>query len=262
MSEKDLSALDAQAIQRQTQCPVVIFDSVTSTNTVAKEYAAKGCPNGTAVLARNQSAGRGRRGRSFFSDADGIYLSVILRPNEAFSNISLITPAAAVAVCDAIYETAAVDCRIKWVNDLFLRGKKICGILTEAVTDAKSGVIDSVVVGIGINFCGDESALPAEIRSVAGFLFEKNPTISKNALAAAIVNCLTNRLAAADFAAFVPDYRRRCFILGKEIEFVQGGKTVHATAVDIDENCGLKVLLEDGSSTVLRTGEISVRPAD
>lgn len=256
---RSLDRLDAAAITAKTDCAVTVFDTVTSTNIIAKEQAAQGAPHGTSVIAMHQTNGRGRRGRSFASAGDGIYLSIVLRPNTDYSHAPLITTAAAVAVSDAIAEVCKIECQIKWVNDLFYNGKKICGILTEAVTDIESGAIDSVVVGIGVNFRGKTEDLPEEIQNIAGFLFADKATATRNDLACAIIQNVLRETARLEERTFIESYKNRCFILGKEIEFIYGGKAVLGTAVDVDENCGLKVVLDSCEEILLQAGEVSVR---
>ncbi len=252
--------LCADEISRITGTEVIVFDSVTSTNTIAKERAAEGVPHGYTVIAAHQTKGRGRRGHSFESVGDGIYLSTVLRPGEDYSHAPLITAAAAVAVHDSINEICARSCAIKWVNDLFLDGRKICGILTEAVTDMESGAIDSIVVGIGINFSGKIQELPEEIRDIVGFIYtDKSPRVTRNALAAAIIRHLLMYADNPEEKRFLKTYRQNCNILGQRIEFRRGNTTVAATALDIDDTCGLKVLTDEGEELTLHAGEISVK---
>ncbi|MEG1870124.1 MAG: biotin--[acetyl-CoA-carboxylase] ligase, partial [Oscillospiraceae bacterium] len=133
--------------------PITALKTVSSTNTHARMMAANGAKHGTIVVSEEQTNGKGRMGRTFFSpEGSGIYMSIILRPNTHTTNAVFITTAAAVAVCRAIAKLTVAKPTIKWVNDIILRDKKICGILTEAVTDFENGMVESVVVGIGINF--------------------------------------------------------------------------------------------------------------
>ena len=163
------------------------YSSLESTNLTAKQLAVAGAPHGTAVAASAQTAGRGRLGRSFFSPKDaGVYLSVILRPQpfdgaapisglRSTEDAMLMTTAASVAAARAIEAVSGRQVQIKWVNDLYLDGKKICGILTEGVTSFESGTIESIVIGIGINCFPPEGGLPEEIRRTAGCLFPEGP---------------------------------------------------------------------------------------
>ena len=144
-----------------SQDMIHVFKTVDSTNLVAKKMALEQAPHGTVVLAEEQTAGRGRMGRSFHSPAgSGIYMSFILRPNLTSNDAVLITTAASVAVARAIEEVTHIHTGIKWVNDVYMNGKKICGILTEALTDFESGGIESIILGIGINFSTAVSSFP------------------------------------------------------------------------------------------------------
>ena len=167
-----------------------IYDNTTSTNRLAKEAAIAGAEHGTVILAKEQTAGRGRKDHSFYSPEGGLYMSILLKP-EHLSTLEpdAITTLTGNAVCNAIETLVGVRPRIKPINDLFIDDKKICGILTEAGTEFETGDVQWIVVGIGINFDSDISAFPADIKKTATSLFApgKN-TITKNQLAAAIIN--------------------------------------------------------------------------
>ena len=169
---------------------VELRKSVTSTNTILREMATKGAPECLVLVAEEQTAGKGRQGRSFHSPADyGVYFSILLRPDSIASEAAaLITSAAAVATAQAIEEVVGVKVGIKWVNDLFMDGKKVCGILTEAVTDLKSGSIGWVVIGIGVNVT--TAGFPAELSEIAGSIGVLG---IRNQLAAAIIDELYRR---------------------------------------------------------------------
>ena len=238
-----------------------VFPCLPSTNQEAKRMALERAEQGSAVLAEEQSAGRGRLGRSFFSPrGNGLYMSVILRPKADVSNAVLITTAAAVGVCRAIDTVTGRHPQIKWVNDLYLNEKKICGILTEAVTNFETGVIESVVVGIGINFKGSQSTLPEELRHKAGFLYtDEPPATTRNHLAAEIINQLCILCDTLELRSFLPEYRMRSMIIGEQIRFLRNQVWSEALAVDIDDNGGLIIALSDNKRETLSSGEVSVR---
>lgn len=240
--------------------PVEVFESLPSTNIVARERAANGAPHGTVIVANTQSAGRGRRGRSFVSGGLGIYMSVVIRPKVYGADATLATTAAAVAVHDAVLEVCGKDCGIKWVNDLFLGGKKICGILTEAATDMESGDINSMVVGIGINFRGVAKDFPPELREIAGFVLEpQEGEADRNTLIARVAANLLKRVETMEDRSFLEDYRRHSLILGQRVEYTRGGKTYVATAYDIDDNGGLQVRRDDQVRETISAGEVSIK---
>lgn len=173
MLVKDSHRLSMEAIQPFLVSPEVylkVYQEIDSTNRAAKEAAVTGLAgHGGCVVAGKQTAGRGRRGRSFYSPEEaGLYLSVILKPRGSLKESLLLTAEAAVAVYKAVLRTTGISLGIKWVNDLYYNEKKVCGILTEAVTDFESGDIDFAVVGIGLNLYEAEGGYPSEIRNVAG----------------------------------------------------------------------------------------------
>ena len=144
--------------------------------------------------------------------------------------------------------------------DLYLNEKKICGILTEAVTNFGTGVIESVVVGIGINFKGSQSILPEELRHKAGFLYtDEPPATTRNHLAAEIINQLCILCDTLELRSFLPEYRMRSMIIGEQIRFLRNQVWSEALAVDIDDNGGLIIALSDNKRETLSSGEVSVR---
>ena len=161
---------------------VEYFYSVTSTNTVMKEKAEHGAPEGLVVVSSEQTAGRGRRGKQFISKGGtGIYFSILLRPELNPRDALLITTCAAAAVSEAIEKNSDIKTKIKWVNDIYSGDKKICGILTEAAFDMEGGGLNYAVLGIGINIYFPENSLPDEIKNIAGAVF-KNEDYDREAV--------------------------------------------------------------------------------
>lgn len=243
-----------------------IFESVTSTNTIAKQYAAEnGCtaPVEKIFIANEQTAGRGRRGRSFYSPAGtGTYMSFLLSPGIEAAEAVKLTTAASVAVCAAIEAVSGLKPEIKWVNDVYLNNRKICGILTEAVTDFETGEVDSVVIGIGVNVFTEE--FPREITEIAGSIGDVSSKLDRNRLIAEIINSLMrlfttedNRLVMSDY---IDEYKKRSMVIGKRIKILNTNET--AEALDIDKNGGLIVMLDSGETRTLASGEISLRTVE
>ena len=168
--------------------PIYLYDKLESSNRTAKTLALEGAPHGTMVLTSQQTAGRGRLGRRFESPAGkGIYLSLVLRPGLPMTEAQAVTVSAAVAVCRAVKRLCGLDLGIKWVNDLYYNGKKVCGILTEAGADIESGQLEWLVVGIGLNLTSRPEDWPEELRPIAGSLYPGGPApVSRAALAGAI----------------------------------------------------------------------------
>lgn len=247
--------------EKYRQNPIFVYKKIDSTNQEVKRRALEGAEEGLVVLAEEQTAGKGRRGRSFFSPPGcGIYMSVLFRPTrEQTKDVVLVTTAASVAVCRAIRGVLNEEPEIKWVNDVCLRGKKICGILTEAVSDFESGQIDLVVVGIGINYAVPEQGYPEELRDVVGAVCNDSEKIPRNVLAAAVLNELFALYDSLSDKQYIEDYRRWSNVIGKEIRFTSGDEWADAHAVDICDDGGLLVELKNGDREILHTGEITLR---
>jgi len=239
------------------------FDTIDSTNTAAKNLARQGAPHGTVLIADHQTGGRGRRGRSFHSPAgSGIYMSVILRPDCAPTELMHLTCAAAVAMCDAVEEAAGIRPGIKWTNDLVYGQKKLAGILTELGLDSR-GQIDYAIIGIGINCTQQEADFPEEIRAIAGSLSSvTGRKISREKVAAAIMDALyrmSNQLLTGK-KAILDCYRRNCITIGREVSIVKAdGSIRHGTAVGLDEEGALLVRFCDNTTEIVNSGEVSVR---
>lgn len=237
-----------------------VRQSVTSTNTLAKEMAAKGALEGTVLIAREQTEGRGRMGRSFYSPStSGIYFSVILRPKLNLEDSLLITTGAAVAVAKAIETVAQADAKIKWVNDIFVNDRKVCGILTEASLNFESGGLEYAVVGIGINI--ETNSFPEDIRQIAGSIFQNKPgdTPVTSMLVAEVLNNLSDCMSSLTDLKYLEEYRKRSFLIGKEILVIKGKETLPAKAIDIDEKARLVVEYPDHTKEALISGEVSTK---
>lgn len=238
------------------------LSSVDSTNKKVTALAYDGAQNGFVVIADKQTGGKGRMGRSFFSPGGkGIYLSILLKPDGEISELSGITAAAAVAVCRAVKTVYGETPDIKWVNDLLIGGKKVCGILTEAALEGESGRISYIIIGIGINVQGEEKDFPEEIRNIATSLQnEYGKTVPKAELAARVIEELDK----IDFSS--PEGRERTLLeyralnatVGKRVGFVMNGERYYGTAAEINSDFSLKVKLDDGTVRDLKSGEISL----
>ena len=239
--------------------PIYLYDSLESSNLTAKQLALTGAPHGTLVLTSHQQAGRGRMGRVFESPAGkGVYCSLLLRPDLSAADAQTVTIGAAVAVARAVKALCGLELSIKWVNDLYYQGRKVCGILTEAVTDFESGDIDFAVVGIGLNLYEAEGGYPSEIRNVAGALYENREAaagLDRNRLAAEIINAL---LEETRELRLPPEYIQQNLVPGREIQIVDGQDIRKAKALEICPDGRLKVQESDGSLSILAYGEVSL----
>ena len=217
-----------------------------------------GAEHGTVIISDHQTAGRGRYSRDFFSPAGGLYMSVILRPEVLhFDSPTTVTAFAAVSVCEAIEAVSDKAPEIKWVNDIFVDGKKAGGILTEAITDFESGSLEWIVLGIGVNVCVRPEDFPDDLRSLATSICTGERTSGvRNRLAAGIINRILGFNEPPGEKEIFEKYRKRLMMLGKEMTVVQGQTTFKAAAVDIDPFGHLIVKKESGEVITLFSGEI------
>ena len=238
-----------------------VLAAADSTNALVQQQANAGAAEGYTLIANAQTAGKGRCGRSFYSpDGTGAYLSVLLRPENCPAARSIrITTLAAVAMCRAIEEVSGETPGIKWVNDIFLRGKKICGILTEGAFSMETGMLESAVLGVGINVYAPRDGFPPELAEIAGSLFPSPRSDMKNRLVAAFLNQLMALYRAEDPAAVLEAYRRYSLVVGREVTVRAPSGDRKALVLGIDDDCRLELRYDDGTEASLSCGEISVR---
>ncbi|MBO4627347.1 MAG: biotin--[acetyl-CoA-carboxylase] ligase [Lachnospiraceae bacterium] len=264
-------------------------DTVTSTNLLVKELGAQGAPEGTLMAAKEQTLGRGRLGRRFESPSGtGLYHTILLRPDLTLAQSVHITILAAVAVAEGIEETTGLRPEIKWVNDLYLGDRKICGILAESALRPGSDRIDYTALGIGINLAEPEGGFAGTAAGVAGALYPAGgcPAELPERLLAAIVNRVTayydelceafaegaDGAATAENAAgsspaqalsYMARYRASDYLFGKDVwlvgDITRPDTARPARAVAIDGQGRLVVTLPDGSAEAVSFGEVTVR---
>lgn len=240
-----------EALGGADEIAVAVYPSIDSTNQEAKRRARSG-ERQALIVAETQTAGRGRLGRSFYSpDATGVYFSVLYTVNAPLSDAVAVTSAAAVAVMRAIKRVCGLQTEIKWVNDLYLDGKKVCGILAESVP-VEGGI--GIVVGVGINL--RDADFPDTLAEIAGTL---HTDVSRAELIAAVYRELLPYLAETTDRSWLDDYRHHSFVLGHPITWTRGGECFEGVALDIDEDGGLVVCDRLGAVQTLSSGEISVR---
>jgi len=254
-SEQDIRShlsVDGLIIETQ-QC-------VTSTNSILKELARSGGPHGYVLAAEEQTAGRGRMGRSFFSPSEtGIYFSILLRPSFSPADSLLITTAAAVVCAEILEGISGQKAEIKWVNDIYINGHKVCGILTEAAI-APGGVnMDYAILGIGINLLPPSDGFPEEIKTKAGAVFEGNAPDLRSYIIAEILNRFFQLYPTLTDRSFVAEYRKRSMLDGKPVDILKYESVTPAIALYIDEDLSLVVRYKNGTIEHLSTGDVSVR---
>ena len=241
---------------------LICYDCIDSTNDTAKMLAKNGAPEGTVVVAKAQTAGRGRLGRSFHAPAGlGLYFSVILRPDCLPDKLFHLTCAAAAAACDAVQDSCGYRPQIKWTNDLVAGKQKLGGILTELSVNP-GGMVDWAVVGIGINCRHQTADFPPELQRIATSLRQvTNQDISPSKLAAHLMNALLQMRQTLFFEKekILEVYRQDCMTLNQQVVLIRGDEKRYGTALDIDADGGLVVRFEDGSIQSVQSGEISVR---
>ena len=228
---------------------ILTYKQVASTNDEAKKFCVVNSGERAVFIAEKQTAGRGRFGRSFYSPESGLYLSAVTHPNRTIERSVVYTAAAAVAAVRAITKVCGAEPKIKWINDLYLDCRKICGILTEAVTDFETGEVRSMITGIGVNLSTEN--FPDELREKAAGL---GRGVRRNQLAAQII-CELYQLSELEPSAFMEEYRRDCFLIGREIVFFDGEKELRARVADIGAGCELELDI-DGEKRSYIHGEI------
>lgn len=237
------------------------FESVDSTNNYIKRRAREGAPEGTVAIADAQTGGKGRLGRSFASPPGvGIYLSLLLRPEGNAADIQSLTANTAVAVSKAIEKTCGINPEIKWVNDLLLNGRKICGILCESEADDKG--LHYMVIGIGLNVTNRTEDFPAQLRNIAGSIYTQTGIIAERGM---LISAILSELDSMyecwkdNSGSLLADYKKRCTMLGHLVEVASADEVYDAVAEDISEDFGLCLRLDDGSCRVIHSGEVSAR---
>ena len=237
---------------------IEIFDELDSTNNYLKKSGSKGEEN-KLVIALSQTGGRGRMGRTFFSpNGTGIYFSLLLHPQISVEKSLFLTVMAAVSVAETVMRYNKNDVKIKWVNDIYIDGKKVCGILTEGAIN-KDKMLDYAVVGIGINVVAPQNGFPDYIKDIAAAVFPGNTEENiKEKIVADVVNrffCMYNE----EDTDYIRRYKEYSYLTGKEIYIIQGDSKRPATVIDITDDCHLLVKNENDEIEEISSGDVSVR---
>lgn len=258
--ENDL--LSPQAIERFLPAgnpfDITVRKRIDSTNAEARRRASEGAPEGVVIVAEEQTAGRGRPGKTFFSPAStGLYLSIVLRPRLQADRAQYLTTAAAVACAQAIEAVTGKVARIKWVNDIYCNGRKVAGILTEGVIDMESGRFSHAVLGMGVNVKPPSAGFPSDISTIAGALCDADADALRSQLAAEMLMRFWRLYDNPFSRETYEEYRRRCFLLGEPIVVSHNGSRVRARAVDLTEDFKLVIELPNKERHELPYGEVS-----
>ncbi len=253
----DKEQIKAFLHEKNKNIRIITVREATSTNDEVKKFAHSEGNEAVVYIAESQTKGRGRMGRNFYSpESTGIYMSILLHPELAAQDCTLLTPLCAVAVSEAVEKVLSVPCQIKWVNDIYISGRKVAGILTEGAF--RKGKIDYTVVGIGVNISLPQNDFPEDIKSIAGAL-TKDRTEFKNELIAGIINEFMYYYELLPEKIFMQKYKEKLFFLGQEITVISPEGNYTATAEDIDDLCRLKIRTGNGEKKILGSGEISIK---
>ena len=238
---------------------IEIFNELDSTNTYLKKIGSNGEKENQLVIALSQTGGRGRMGRSFYSPNDtGIYFSLLIHPEFSAEKSLFLTVMAAVSVAETVMKYNKNDVKIKWVNDIYIDGKKVCGILTEGAVNSNKK-IDYAVVGIGINVIAPENGFPDDIKDIATAIFPGNTEeYIKEKIVADVVNRFFS-MYNGDDKDYIRRYKEYSYLTGKEINIISGDKTRPATVIDITDDCHLLVRNINGEIEEISSGDVSVR---
>ena len=260
LSEEDISLNLSPSWKDRVSLKVL--ETVDSTNQEAKRLLADGAGDLAVVLSSHQTKGKGRLGRTFYSPpGTGLYLSVIVKRELDMSDAILVTSAAAVAVRETLSVYTDRDIGIKWVNDLYIEGKKVSGILTEGTSSFESGKMESMIIGIGINLFPPEEGFPEEIRNIATALFE-SPTPQVNTIAASLIEHVAAILEQLHDRSVMNRYRNYSIVLDRTVSVTQGSLSYTATVTAINDDGSLTVTDDQGEKRLLNSGEISLRVAE
>ena len=258
-----LSALNekisaAEILRHTSFIKPVVFDALESTNDTARLLAQQNAAQGTTVIANSQTKGKGRMGREFFSPEGGIYMSIVLKPQTNIENILFLTVAAAVAAAESIENASGKKSEIKWVNDVYIEGKKVCGILTEGAICAETAQLEYAVLGVGINTVFCASAFPKQLQTKAGGVFSSRATSGQKAcLIADFCNRFFEMYQNLDSRDFVSKYQSRSFLDGKTVEYYKNGEKQTAQVLKIDSEA--RLVVKNGQSTeILSSGDVQL----
>lgn len=231
------------------------FDEVSSTNALLMEAVLEGAKVGTVYIANRQTSGRGRMNRSFFSPTGGVFISILL----PFEKEECVTAMAGAAVCGAIIDYCGKECEIKWINDILIGEKKVCGILAQTAKDQNDNMY--VVLGIGINYQVKQQEFPEDLKNIATSIFNESeePVIAKKEFALNVVKRIL-KLYEEGRDSWLDFYRKHSAVIGRTVLVSPLGVGGYdADVKSIDSNCHLHVITKDGLEKILSSGEITLR---
>lgn len=247
--------LSSAVLSHDFHIPVYFREECVSTMLEAKELLSRGVAAPFAVVAAKQDGGRGRLGRSFFSPEGGVYMSLVIS-GSSVSAPDMITTAASLGTARAIEALTGIECSIKWVNDIYIRGRKAVGILTEGIVNMEEGGLDKAIIGIGVNLRRMCLELPEDIKDKAVYLY---PDGDGDTTRSELASRIADEVMKAVNEDFIDEYRRRCFIIGRDIKVIKNGYEEDARAIGVDDRAHLVVKYIDGREEALSSGEVTLR---
>ncbi|MGM9912271.1 biotin--[acetyl-CoA-carboxylase] ligase [Floccifex sp.] len=258
MNKKDILSTEGIKKYLDCNCEIHYEQEVTSTNSCLVQLANTNIKEGYVLVCSSQTKGKGRTGHSFYSPSQsGVYLSVLLRPDKSPMETTNITPMAAVAACEAIEKIKDVHPQIKWINDIFVNQKKVCGILTEASINTEKKCMDYVVLGIGFNVYEPQSGFPHDLKDIAGSIFDEEIEDGKNKLVAYFINSFFHYYSNWNRKDYYQAYKDRCMILNKKVLIKENNHFKEVFAKDINENFEL-IIVDEGSQRIVNSGEVHI----
>lgn len=238
---------------------VEVHEIVESTNTLCKEASSNMIIPGKVIASACQTKGRGRYTRNFYSpEQTGVYFSIVLTPKVSHEQLLYFTSIAAISVCAAIKKSLNKDVAIKWVNDIFLENKKVCGILTEASYSVENFSLEYIVIGIGINIYKPSNGFPDELKEIAGYLLDEEVVDIRNKLIAETLENIYSYIINFDINYIHDEYKKKSMVIGRTISFRENDQLIKAAVKDINIKNELIVELSDGQERILNSGEISI----
>ena len=260
--DMETDSLSKSGIQMYLDCDnemdIEVFKSISSTNTILKEMANNSAKHNKILVSNEQTAGKGRKGKTFYSPSNtGVYFSILLR--EQLDKASMITVIAAVSICQAIEKISDIKPQIKWVNDIYIDGKKVCGILSESSLSIENGQIEYVILGLGVNIYSPNEKFPTAIEDIAGYLFENQHENIKNKLVAEFLNVFNINFKKYNKEQAINEYKKRSLVIGKKIIVLNQNSKKEARVLDIDQDGSLIVRYDNFSEEKLISGEISIK---
>lgn len=267
--DEDTDVLNADTILKyvnteiREKLDIEVYKTIDSTNTKLKEMASKGAKEWKILVAEEQTQGRGRMNRKFYSPSvSGIYMSILLKPKVSWNEALFITTLCATAVSEAIESITGINTGIKWVNDIYVNNKKVCGILTEASLNMESGYLDYAVAGIGINVKSPEGGFPEELKDIATSVMEETNVYIEDLrckIVASVINNIDKYYKNILKHDFMEKYKEKSILIGKNVYITDDINKESLYVRDIDDNAALVVEKTDGTVIQLSSGEVSVK---